>query len=60
MIDEKYWIELPVGCNLDDNPNAFVVVSDPNLEVYDYVGAYNKPIAEDTAQYLANRPGPLA
>ena len=53
MIDEKYWIELPVEYNLDNNPNvsipksyrprvlvfpqAFVVVSDPNLEIYDYV-----------------------
>jgi hypothetical protein len=70
MIDEKYWIELPVEYNLDDNPNvsipksyrsrvlafpqAFVVVSDPNLEIYDYVGAYNKPIAEDAAQYLGS------
>lgn len=52
MIDEKYWIESPVGYNLDDNPNAFVVVSDPNLEIYDYVSAYNTPIAEDAAQYL--------
>jgi cellobiose dehydrogenase (acceptor) len=70
MIDEKYWIELPVGYNLDDNPNAsisksycsgaltfpqaFVAVSDPNLEIYDYVGAYNTPIAADAAQYLGS------
>lgn len=54
MIDEKYWIESPVGYNLDDNPNAFVVVSDPNLEIYDYVGVYNTPIAADAAQYLSS------
>ena len=70
MIDEKYWIELPVGYNLDDNPNvsvpksycsrvltfprAFVIVSDPKLEVYDYVSAYNTPIAADAAQYLGS------
>ncbi|OCL02553.1 cellobiose dehydrogenase [Glonium stellatum] len=60
MIDEKDWIDLPVGYNLDDNPNAFLVALDPTIEAYDYIGAYNTPIAADAAEYLANRSGPLA
>ncbi|KAF2497538.1 FAD/NAD(P)-binding domain-containing protein [Lophium mytilinum] len=60
MVVEAEWIDLAVGHNLDDNPSIYGIIIALDVETYDYVGAFNTPVPEDAAKYLANRSGPLA
>jgi cellobiose dehydrogenase (acceptor) len=60
MINSTYWINLPVGYNLDDHVNTDTVISHPNISYYDWYGAWDAPIAADKSSYLTNRTGPLA
>lgn len=59
MIDQKDWINLPVGYNLNDHLNTDCVVSHPNVSYYDWVSAWNTPIEQDAQDYLTKRIGPL-
>ncbi|KAL2174406.1 cellobiose dehydrogenase [Thermothelomyces heterothallicus CBS 202.75] len=60
MISEDQWIELPVGYNLNDHVGTDIEIAHPDVVFYDYYGAWDEPIVEDTERYLANRTGPLA
>ncbi|CAK7198034.1 hypothetical protein SEUCBS139899_000692 [Sporothrix eucalyptigena] len=60
MIDEKEWIDLPVGYNLNDHVGTDIEIAHPAVVFYDYYAAWNTPIASDEASYLANRTGLLA
>ncbi|KFA74332.1 hypothetical protein S40288_03693 [Stachybotrys chartarum IBT 40288] len=59
MINERSWISLPVGYNLEDHTNTDAVVSHPNVVHYDFYAAYTDPIAADRTAYLSNRRGIL-
>ncbi|KAK2629463.1 hypothetical protein QTJ16_000283 [Diplocarpon rosae] len=60
MINSSYWLNLPVGHNLDDHLNTDTVISHPNVSYYDWVAAWNTPIEADKTAYLTKRSGPLA
>ncbi|KAF2248507.1 GMC oxidoreductase [Trematosphaeria pertusa] len=60
MLDEKHWIERPVGRNLDDAPSVYLAVSGFALDTYDWESLWDKPPAADVQRYLHNRSGPLA
>lgn len=60
MISQDQWINLPVGYNLNDHVGTDIEISHPDVVFYDYYGAWNSPIPDDKAVYLANRTGPLA
>ncbi|KAF8253936.1 FAD/NAD(P)-binding domain-containing protein [Wilcoxina mikolae CBS 423.85] len=61
MVDEKEWINLPVGYNLMDHPATYAVFKYPGVgAAYNYSGAYNNPNHADAENYLKNRAGPLA
>ncbi|KAK4140930.1 cellobiose dehydrogenase [Dichotomopilus funicola] len=60
MISSDQWIDLPVGYNLNDHVGTDVEIAHPDVVFYDYYGAWDEPIVEDTETYLANRTGPLA
>lgn len=60
LINSTYWIDLPVGYNLDDHVNTDTVISHPNVTYYDWYGAWDSPIAADQNSYLNGRTGPLA
>ncbi|AEO61303.1 cellobiose dehydrogenase [Thermothelomyces thermophilus ATCC 42464] len=60
MISEDQWIELPVGYNLNDHVGTDIEIAHPDVVFYDYYGAWDEPIVEDTERYVANRTGPLA
>jgi len=60
MINETQWINSPVGYNLDDHLNTDTVISHPNISYYDWVEAWNTPIAADKTAYLTKRAGPLS
>jgi cellobiose dehydrogenase (acceptor) len=59
MISPTYWINLPVGYNLDDHLNTDTVINHPSISYYDWVAAWNTPIAADANDYLTKRVGPL-
>lgn len=59
MIDEAQWINLPVGENLDDHANTEIVITHPDVSLYDYYGAFQNPIASDSEAYLEDRTGIL-
>lgn len=68
MINERSWISLPVGYNLEDHTNVSpmstrsqrqmlmmqtdAVISHPNVVHYDFYAAYTDPIAADRTAYL--------
>ncbi|TAQ89554.1 cellobiose dehydrogenase [Chlorociboria aeruginascens] len=60
MINQTYWIDLPVGYNLDDHMNTDVLISHPSVVYYDWVGAWDTPNPKDASNYLTKRIGPLA
>lgn len=60
MIDSSNWINLPVGHNLDDHTSTDIVITHPNVTVYDFYGAYTDPIDADMELYLQGRSGILA
>ncbi|KAI1129260.1 cellobiose dehydrogenase [Nemania abortiva] len=60
MIPTDSWINLPVGYNLDDHVGTDIEVAHPSVVFYDFYGAWNKPILNDTQAYIANRTGILA
>lgn len=61
MINSSYWINnTAVGYNLDDHLNTDCVISHPNISYYDWVAAWDTPIAADASNYLTKRIGPLA
>jgi cellobiose dehydrogenase (acceptor) len=60
MINSSYWLNLPVGYNLDDHLNTDCVISHPNVTYYDWPAAWDTPIAADKTAYLTKRSGPLA
>ncbi|CAL3966250.1 unnamed protein product [Diplocarpon coronariae] len=60
LINSTYWLDLPVGYNLDDHFNTDTVLSHPNVSYYDWVSAWNNPIEADKTAYLTKRSGPLA
>lgn len=60
MIDQKQWINLPVGYNLNDHLNTDTVISHPNVSYYDWPAAWLTPIEDDKTKYLTQRSGPLA
>ncbi|KAF8539515.1 hypothetical protein BDD12DRAFT_882120 [Trichophaea hybrida] len=60
MIDQKWWINSPVGYNVIDHTNTDLVVSHPNVKDYDFYGAYNNPIPADRDAYLNSRFGVFA
>ncbi|KAF2180834.1 GMC oxidoreductase [Zopfia rhizophila CBS 207.26] len=60
LVDEKDWIDLPVGKLLDDGPAITIAITKPGLETYDWEAAYNTPIPEDAKSYLKSRSGALA
>ncbi len=39
MINSSYWLNLPVGYNLDDHMNTDCVISHPNVTYYDWPAA---------------------
>ena len=60
MINSTYWLNLPVGYNLDDHLNTDTVISHPNISYYNWPAAWDTPIAADATAYLTKRAGPLA
>ncbi|TVY84745.1 Cellobiose dehydrogenase [Lachnellula suecica] len=60
MTPSTNWINLPVGYNLGDHLNTDTVISHPNISYYDWVAAWDTPIATDASNYLKSRIGPLA
>ncbi|KAK0612791.1 cellobiose dehydrogenase [Bombardia bombarda] len=60
MIASDSWINLPVGYNLNDHVGTDIEIAHPDVVFYDYYGAWNKPIVNDTETYLTKRIGPLA
>ncbi|KAL8416041.1 hypothetical protein RB596_006557 [Gaeumannomyces avenae] len=60
MIDEKQWINLPVGYNLVDHVNTDAIVDHPSVVFYDFYEAWKTPNATDEEKYLHNRSGILA
>ncbi|KAK8003575.1 hypothetical protein PG989_003294 [Apiospora arundinis] len=59
MIASDQWINLPVGYNLDDHVGTDIEIAHPEVVFYDFYAAWDKPIADDKAQYLGNRTGIL-
>jgi cellobiose dehydrogenase (acceptor) len=59
MINSSYWINTPVGYNLDDHLNTDTVISHPNITYYDWPAAWDTPNTTDAANYLDKRIGPL-
>jgi cellobiose dehydrogenase (acceptor) len=57
MLGEKYWIDSPVGHNLDDSPAIYLAAIRNDIETYDWEGAYNSPNEKDVQQYLKERSG---
>ncbi|KAI1343501.1 putative cellobiose dehydrogenase [Xylariaceae sp. FL0016] len=60
MISPESWINLPVGHNLNDHVGTDIEVAHPDVVFYDFYGAWDKPILNDTDVYLAKRTGILA
>lgn len=60
MIDEKQWINLPVGYNLVDHVNTDAIVDHPDVVFYDFYEAWDTPKQSDEVRYLRNRTGILA
>ncbi|KAH9906803.1 cellobiose dehydrogenase [Xylariomycetidae sp. FL2044] len=60
MISPDQWIDLPVGYNLNDHVGTDIEVSHPDVVFYDFYGAWDEPLVDDTEIYLANRTGILA
>lgn len=60
LIGEKYWIDRPVGYNLDDAPALYIASSKEDIGSYDWMSAYDNPNPDDVKTYLDNRSGPLA
>ncbi|PQE24748.1 cellobiose dehydrogenase protein [Rutstroemia sp. NJR-2017a WRK4] len=60
MINSTYWVNLPVGYNLLDHLNTDAQISHPSISYYDWVAAWDTPIAADASSYLTKRTGPLA
>ncbi|KAK4208393.1 cellobiose dehydrogenase [Rhypophila decipiens] len=59
FIDEKEWINLPVGYNLIDHLNTDLIVTHPDVVFYDFYEAWTTPIEGDKEKYLSNRTGIL-
>ena len=59
MINSSFWLNLPVGYNLDDHLNTDTVISHPNVSYYDWPAAWDTPNTTDAANYLNKRIGPL-
>ncbi|KAF8543135.1 hypothetical protein BDD12DRAFT_774183 [Trichophaea hybrida] len=54
MVDEKEWINLPVGYNLMDHPATYAVFKYPGVgAAYNYSDAYNNPNHADAENYLS-------
>jgi len=60
MTPSTNWINLPVGYNLDDHLNTDTVINHPNISYYDWLAAWDTPIASDVTAYLTKRAGPLS
>ncbi|CAG9989475.1 unnamed protein product [Clonostachys byssicola] len=59
-IKEEFWINLPVGSNLEDHTNTDTVISHPSAVFYDFYEAWDNPITADKDAYLNKRSGILA
>lgn len=60
MINSSYWINSPVGYNLDDHLNTDLVMSHPNVTYYDWPASWTTPITADKNLYFNSRSGPFA
>ncbi|KXT01440.1 hypothetical protein AC578_9541 [Pseudocercospora eumusae] len=60
MIDSTQWINLPVGEGLNDHTSTDIVITHPNVTMYDFYAAYDDPIQSDVEKYLDSRSGILA
>ena len=60
MINSSYWINTPVGYNLDDHLNTDLVLSHPNVTYYDWPASWTTPITADRDLYFNQRSGPFA
>lgn len=60
MINSSYWINSPVGYNLDDHLNTDLVLSHPNVTYYDWPASWTSPITADKDLYFNQRSGPFA
>lgn len=60
MVSSSDWLNLPVGYNLDDHTDTDVVITHPDVQFYDFYGAYDNPIPSDKNKYLDSRTGILA
>jgi cellobiose dehydrogenase (acceptor) len=60
MLGEKYWLDLPVGKDLDDAPALYLAVKKDDVGSYDWESAYHNPNPADKEQYLEHRSGPLS
>ena len=60
MTSADQWITLPVGYNFHDHASTEVVIRDPRVVNYDFIGAFDNPLPADRDLYLSRRAGILA